>query len=887
MNCNSVVKKISQNKNSKAGRSLVILGLLLAVLLGASPAWSQSLRVGGSAEQVRVVFQLPYRLEPEIQKSAYQLIVNFSYMVGEKTSISDFFIIRQIDYDGRNAVINIKGDFEYKAFLLEDPFRYVIDIKSNVGGKRPCAFDNITYEARDSGVTATFSMLDGFWPTVRKSGNKVFLIFAGDLACDEVMNRIKNIPFLVFDGTIKVKDGTAYIFSSPEENTLLEVTPLKISQEIVITISTFEDMNPQDRLQIARKAFDDGDIAACIDLLEPQRLMLTPQELLLLGRAYWQTAYPYGDDGMIGEAVILFSDALDMLPAGEEKERLMLELSGMLILSARYSEALKYVRFLKESLDTAISAQANIQEIDILNRRSQFEDAFVTEKRRVKEFGENSIPDQLRPYYLITTADTYLGLNAYDRAKTRYNEALKLDPALFKKDPGLYARIADCEFKMQNFDRARTFYILAVNIGDPKQKAGYLVRLGDCLYQLGDRDRAIHMFAEVENLAPRTDSTVIAKLRTAKIMLERDLQDDGSLKDNTFYEIMDIYDTIEIPPDEMQGPLGAIVKIRRAQVYARHKDWDESFDAYYRAWIDTKKDNPVHSYAMAEAQTSMLDRIQYLYDKNQLQEIQELYQKYQESFLKEISQAEIIYIIANSLNELGDLENATLLFSQYLSTNGRNKDQALKFLFEIDLSQGNLNQAIKWNSLYLKNYPDGAQAAKMRFERGNLLYRLGQLEEAAQFIEPFTKGQDEYSLQNLEKLADIYRRLDDKDRESAVLNQIISMRTTLKSPVIESALFIRAGQYKSAGNPEAAQRLYRNLLEDYPDSDRKWWTKFELSGIAVQNGDTQLAKQLLNEVIGAETGPMLANAARTSLMNIDLGESIIEYNQRKNRFGGD
>ncbi len=860
-------------------------GIALLLLCPAFTARAESIRVGGSDNKVRVVFQLPYNITPQETKQNNNLIVKFSNKVGQPIRIDDFFLINNIDYDGQTARIMLNDEFTYESFLLKKPSRWVIDITGTRPRALPCPIESIEAQTKTGGVSVTIQLADDAFPRIRQYNNMIYLIFDGDFDCNRALNRLHTIPNLEFAGTFGMQNrGTTFVFSATKD-AAIEVTPLRLSSRIVLDILAMREMQPDERYIMALKAFSGGDTAACIDILEPHKLLLYPREQALLGRAYWDTAYPQGSPELLEEAIELMTDGINNMAPDPTRDQQMLILTKMLMLAERPNNMRKYVRYLKDSPEDKVAIEGHVLEIAMLNLQEKFDDAFVGNQRMLKAF--ERVPEELEAQYLGILGDTYMGLNAYDKAMQRYRSAMQADPEIFIHDPTLYGRMAEAAFKMEDFQTAHDLYIKAINLGHPGKRDRYLVRLGDTLHNLGDSKRALHIFAEVENISPRSDSNVIAKLRTANILTEQDLAQNDVLSDSTFYQVLDIYETIEIPSEEQESPLEAIVKVRIAQTYARHHDWNDSFAAYYKAWIDTKKNSPVHNYAMAEAQTSMLERIEVLFEKQDYEQIHELYRLYQDSFLSDIKDYRIIYFIGLSMFEQNNLEPAKELLSNYVANDSTYREKALWLLFKIDFEASDLAGALRWNTLYLADYPAGEWINAVKNARGDLLYRLGQLDEAAKFLQPLSRSRDEQGLNNLSKLADIYRRTGEAGLEAATLDRIISLKSSLQSPIIEKSLYLRAGQLKEAGNLNRARELYNSLIEEYPQSSYKWWAIYELAGLESASQNYQDAAALLNQVIQNSTNETLLSAARFALNNIALQGQVEAYNQKKSRFEGE
>ncbi len=858
---------------------LVLLAVAGALCIDHN-ALAKTISLGGDEDRVRVVFSMDYDHVPAISRDNQTLIVKFPDKIGNPTRLGSFALIQGVQFDGQEARISVSGPFTHTAFSLRNPHRYVIDILAESKTSSFCPIEDLSVYLGQGTTRLVFRIQDGMWPKVLQADRKIFLVFNGEVQCEQLDRRIGRIPQLERQDAIRMEDGTALVLTAVESDFELELFELR--HEIVLTTGLGEG---GDRGTLAREAYAQGELAGCIRILDSHPESLTAEEQVLLGRCYWKTSYPYGEEARIEEALLHMSRGIETLSVGREREEVMLEYVDMLLRAGQLAEALKYIRYLKDSAIDEVAEHAMVAEIDYLNRKELFEDAFVAQKRLLNEFGEGGLPAEVQAYYQVIAGDTYLGLNAYDKALARYEAALERDPVLLQKDPTLYARLADATFKGDDYPRAKEYLLQVINLGVPEDRAGYLVKLGDCLYHLGQVDQAIQVFSEVENLAPRTDSGVVAKLRRARILMEEDLRLHDRLSDKIYYEILDIYETISIAPEDAQGPLDAIVKLRKAQTYARHGDWNEAFSAYYRAWLDTKKDNPIHAYAQAEAEKGILRRIKELSAGQQHAQIVELYSLYQESFLLEIQDPEILFVIGEALHALEQDGTSRRLLLECEQRMSPWRAPALSLLFEIDYAQGRLAAAQAWNAAYLQDYADGEKAGRMKEARGELLYKLGRCGEAVPFLEMIAAIGDERALANLDILVNCYHRLGNVQAEGETLERIIALGRQANSPIIERALYRRGKMLWQEGQPQHAQALFQALMEAYPASECRWWSLYHLAQIALQEGRVPQGEQMLNEVLQGSRDQMLVSAVRGALGGLRVQESLTQFREIKNRFG--
>lgn len=861
----------------------LLIVLILSCLICSGPAWGGGIRIGGSPDSVRVVFDLEHPLIPHIKQRDRTLIVNFPDTIGESLTEQDRFFLQQIKFDGRQATIVSNEKFTYKGFALREPYRYVIDITAKHPETLSCPFTAVDTASDNDTYAITLNVSPETWPRIRANTRSAFLLFAHPVSCTELSRHMETIPFLDLQETINTEEGMVLVFTSTLEEAALEITGRETTREIEIIVRNTSGISPEHRLSLAREAFDRQDLNTCLKLLEPLRPNLDAEGQTLLARAYWRIAYPYGKESLRLNAIDLMGEGVENLPPDSERDQILLVYTDMLLAAGELGQVQKYIRFLKESPNDAIAIPAHIRQIALLNHQQSFEDAFVSNKRMINTFGAAAITRYARTEHLVTLGDTYLGLNAHSKALALYREAVKADPQVYKRHPGLYAAMADAAFELHDYPHARDWYLEAVNLGGTTLKPRHLVRLGDCLAELGQLDQAVAVFAEVEDLAPASDNDVVAKLRRIRILLDQHTTPEGHLDDGPFYEILDLFDSISISEEDLQGPLEALVKIRLARTYARHGDWNEAFEAYRKSWLDTKKDNPIHVYAQQEARASMLDRLRQLDAKKQYEDIVELDRLYADSFLADIDDPACEYIIAHAMYRTDRITQARERLLACAGQESPCREQTIALLYDLDYGRQDLSQALHWNTTYLQSFPQGPDAARMQRARGELLFKTGHMKEAIPYIRQLADRED--SLYHRMILADIYLVLNDPVREARALDRILNAGTP--SEFRESALYRRAGLFARDGNPEKAAGLYGSLLNEYPDSRHRWWARYRLARIyQIENKDEQAAI-LLQDIINGSQDQLLLSSAKAAIGELRLARDITEFYQLRDRFSGD
>ena len=881
------VKNFVFTEISMKGLSALAWFLLLMCLPPAPAAGQGTVHIGGGPDRARIVFDLQRLSLPALEQKDRTLIVNFPDTVGGPVVLSDVFVVERFVFDGKKAVITIPRPFSYTSGTSDKPAQFILDIVIRKEAPAPCPIEYIKTNPRDRGMSIDIMVHAGYWPEVRCAKNKrVFLLFSGEADCSDIEQKLLRIPYITFDGAMRMQDSTAFSFSLTDENADMEVKTEELHNRIVLDIVTSSSMSRAKVYSIAEKAFEQGDVAETIHALEPFQNELDAQESILLARAYWKMSYPYHMDTRSMDALKLMNQGIQAMIPGLKREAMMMEYSRMLLRASLYAEAITYVRFLKESLSPGIAAEAYLQEIEIMTRKKEFQDAFVQNKRMLNDLGENAIPPRLKPYYLSILGDTYLGLGAYPRALRLYRELHSLDPDFFRQDPDLYARMATAAYRLNNFASAKEYTLAAINLGPKEHTAEHLLFLGECLYKLGESEKAKGVFSEVENIAPLSESGTIARLKTARIIMDKDLADDGELSDKGFYEVIDIYENLKSSPEYNEGSLGLIIKIRIAQVYALRRDWDSALNAYLRAWTDTRENDPIHTYAQAEAEKCILARLQDLSRQNGHDMIAELYAEYHDSFMQDLKDPESLFILGRAFRELQDTDRARRLFLACIEHPSSRRQEAVASLFSIDYERGDYAGALIWNTRYLESFPGGKDTKLMEGHRGLLLYYTNRYEESVPYLELAGKKNDENALTALSMLADAHGKLGNAARRTEVLERIIALADTWKSPSVEKALYVRATQLKETSEIERAEQLFEKLLGLYPQTGYRDWALFHLAEVSHAKGDIREAARHLNTIIQRSTDPVLHELAASYLGELELGEDLSEFRRLKNTFRG-
>ncbi len=846
------------------------------------------IRIGGDQNRARIVFNLQKFVLPRLSQDGRTLIVKFPDTVGDPISLSDVSVIDNVAFDGKTAVISVKQPFTYTKSSSEKQSQYIIDIAVQKRTGAPCPIGNVISRSNVKGITLDIFVQDGMWPEIRYARNRrVFLIFKGDVNCPNIGRQLSKVPCLEFSGTYRLAGGTAVGISLTDPKADLEIRTEEKAGRITFDIVTVNRMSRTEAYAMAKSSYDQGDVASTIHTLERYKESLDPKESLLLGRAYWKVAYPYYMDVYSLGALKNMTEGIRGMSPGIGREWVMLEYARMLMYAKEYPEAMKCIRFLEESISSEIAIEAYLLEIDIMNRKKQFQEAFVQNRRMLTVFDKEGIPPRLNAYYNATLADTYLGLNSYERALQLYKAAISENTGIFRSDPGLYGRMAEAAYSAKDYVTAQQYFLWAINLGRREEKANYLISLGDCLYQLGRKDKAMGVFSEVESMSPQSESTVIAKLKTARIIMENDIQaHGGKLSDKTFRQVMNLYNDLKSTPEFKDGPMGSIIRVRIAQAYAKRGQWDDALDAYREAWADTKKDDPIHQYAQEEAEKCIAAHVDNLRTLGKLDRISDLYTAYQDSFMRELKTPDALIPMGKAMMELGNLDQARSMLVASLRSPSPRTEEALSALLSIDYQRGDHTRALEWNTRYLREFPQGRDAWKMQAIRGELLYYSNRFAEALPCLEKAVNQGGKRTPFDLSLLADTYARLGNHAQQAATLDKLLAYGAGQANvSIIEKALYMRATQLKEASDLTRAKELYKKLLNSYPASSYRDWALYHLAEVYHAEGNDQEAARLVNIIIEKSSDKTMRALAANYLGEMSLGNEVSEYTRLINQFG--
>ena len=871
--------KIENTTRTHVMKILCALGTAVFLLLAARPGFGATdVIVGGTETKTRVVIYLGDNdtISPELEAKDLTLSVKFPYRVAQPRTISDRFLIDTLVFDGTRATITMKKPFAHTWQLKQVPSRLVIDIADRSGGRTatPCALKRVESSLRNDRATVSLVLADNASAQARSSsGNKVVVHLEGSPPCPDMGRLFEKSPLVELAGVVRMQEGTACILSVHEPYRLKRARRDDLRGAVVLELAPSKTASKRTMEDLGLKLLEAGDYASAISILEPVSPSLGFSGLTTLARAYWAASYPYAKGETASKAFSIMDRAVTAAAAGPEAEAAALEYCSWLVASGRTKDASRMLGGLEGSSDPAVRIHAMILAMAALNRDGSYDDAYALSH---KLSSHKDMPERLKGLFLATLADTLLGLKDFARAHDQYLRALAMDPGSARSDPGVFGRMGEAALKMNDFASARVHLTDAVNLAAASDRHRFLVMLGDAFYELGEKDRSAAAFLQAEQAASTTGELSLAMLKRARIVAEKHTDERGRLSDKGYNEVMDIYASIEenLRKDKPDDALLRLVKVREAQAYARHQEIDRALATYLEVWKGGKRDDDLGRYARAEAMRIIIEQCRIYHRDNRYDKTLELYLRFKDSFVKDLADGPTLFVMGESLYRAGRLDEARDILERSTRTESLYKEQAFSLLFFIDYKRERYQEALLWNTLCLGTFPKGKEATLMRRWRGFALVKTGNMDAAIPFLEEATSPDDPFALSALDTLAQVYGAKGDFQRQQGALDRIVAFHPARVSPVIERALYSRAEAKMRSGDLQGAKVLYETLLEAYPRSPRAHWAMYSLARVQLAEGDTEGAKERLETVKRVSRDPVLVQAARTAIDEVDLENDL-------------
>ena len=336
--------------------------------------------VGSSGDSTRIVFFLKTgdTISPDLVEQNQTLIVNFPHTVAKPQTIQDRYMIQHLSFDGTRAVITMKRPFSYKYSFKQLPSRLVIDISGKKAEEKEeaCPIRRFELMPGTSRLSVVMFLAEGSQVDVRATrGNRLFIHFPSEVSCTDLGGLLEGIPQLTFVNLMKMASGATLTLSIDDQYTLSKTRIDRDGTRITFEMNTSGPASPETREVIAQSLYDAGNSAGVIATLKPHLPKLSPCEKILLARSYWSLAYPYKMGENSSRSLSLMNEAIQELPEGPGRERILLEYCSMLIHAGQPGEAGAPLSLLKNSVNQDIRAEASIWEMDTLNRAGSYQDA--------------------------------------------------------------------------------------------------------------------------------------------------------------------------------------------------------------------------------------------------------------------------------------------------------------------------------------------------------------------------------------------------------------------------------------------------------------------------------------------------------------------------------
>ena len=174
-------------------------------------------------------------------------------------------------------------------------------------------------------------------------------------------------------------------------------------------------------------------------------------------------------------------------------------------------------------------------------------------------------------------AQAYFGQARYRAAADVLVAMAKKNPQLYLQDPELLYYIGEAEFQLGNYEKARFYFLWALNIR-PDMREGDIImtRVGDSYGYQGHYRAAREIYAQVLDVYPDTDGALVSRIRLAESP-EKDTEHPWDIFQvkadvdayRTYKEIADKYTAKEV---------GQLAKVKLSVYFYKKKRYAKSID---------------------------------------------------------------------------------------------------------------------------------------------------------------------------------------------------------------------------------------------------------------------------------------------------------------------
>ncbi|MDF1661892.1 MAG: tetratricopeptide repeat protein, partial [Planctomycetota bacterium] len=196
---------------------------------------------------------------------------------------------------------------------------------------------------------------------------------------------------------------------------------------------------------------------------------------------------------------------------------------------------------------------------------------------------------------------------------------------------------------------------------------------------------------------------------------------------------------------------------------------------------------------------------------------------------------------------------------------------------ECQRALGQHSAAVQTLTLILERFPKSKHIEKVRFEKGEALFALGQYEDARSEYRILEKDSPSYAAQAMERLGDSYRPIQSGDKESSLLGMTHWKRVLKKHKDYKDTERLHwklAKAYSHLGRHGDSESSYRAFLRLSKDEAKSGDARFLIAESYYRRGNFEQARQAFGTFLGRHPSHRLFATVQISIARswIDEGQ---------------
>jgi TolA-binding protein len=486
----------------------------------------------------------------------------------------------------------------------------------------------------------------------------------------------------------------------------------------------------------------------------------------------------------------------------------------------------------------ALVAEANY-------RDGQFDDAALAAEALVQVWPDSPMRDRAEFFWALS-----------DMAMERYADAAGRFEALLEREPeGPFARqssvlLANCLERAGLLDRALRQYRRAAGAAADELTADALVGFGGVLLRTGAASEAAQVLDRSISNYPQHTSAPRALLLRGRAAFDLENYPEAASYLGRALERMDG------DSDEAAYWL-AKTRLRQGQPADAAAGLREALDRFPESAL-----RPEMIYDLAVA----------LVRDQQRSTARETLSRFRDRYADHALEADATRLLASLAHQDGDYDESAALCAAWLAEHaGDPGDTEVAFLnAENALLTGDIETAADRYSAFLDDHPDASQAPTAAFRLGDALWRLDRPEEARPMLERVARGQRTATAHRpaLRLLGEIAFNAGDYDAAEERFGEYLAFG--LDQHAADDVLLKQALCAQRDGRPEECIARCDQLLDAFPDSERRIQAIFERGQARMTLGQTDLAQADLEAVVNEAPDSRFAPYALNHLGAIAL-----------------